>query len=84
MPIDLGRTRRASVPVKRAPRMVYYSLLSTHSSLIKSRRASLLFTLLSLLLISASPHIMRNCERPLRPHDGNDVKADGLVESIEI
>ena len=56
----------------------------TLSSLIKSRRASLLFTLLSLLLVSASPHIMRNRKRSLFPHYGDNIKADGLVKSIEI
>ena len=59
-------------------------LLTPLSSLIKSRRASLLFTLLSLLLVSASPHIMRNRKRSLFPHYGDNIKADGLVKSIEI
>ena len=58
-------------------------LLTPLSSLIKSRRASLLFTLLSLLLVSASPHIMRNRKGPLRPHYGDDVKADGLIQVVD-
>ena len=58
-------------------------LLTPLSSLIKSRRASLLFTLLSLLLVSASPHIMRNRKRSLFSHYGDDVKADGLIQIMD-
>ena len=77
MPIDLGRTRRASVPVMRTPRMVCYSLLT-------DKVPQGIFTLLSLLLVSASPHIMRNRKRSLFPHYGDNIKADGLVKPIEI